>query len=161
MALWPITPMSAMGSDRTIIIMKDDSEYVPGFGEPSTDDMKYPVLLMDVAQKIVKEEEKEGKGSLLTEKQKKKLSRYIQKLGFENIAATFYDSNAGSRKQVVNFDWVVSLNLYVITFIIHSKYFAVSNWLQYPFKFFITNWRLPYLEDASNIPLIRWYELCY
>lgn len=120
MALWPITPMSAMGRDRTIIIMKDDSEYVPGFGEPSTDDMKYPVLLMDVAQKIVKEEEKEGKGSLLTEKQKKKLSRYIQKLGFENIAATFHDSNAGSREQVVNFDWVVSLILYVITFIIHS-----------------------------------------
>lgn len=120
MALWPVTTMSAMGNDRTIIIMKDDSEYFPGFGEPSTDDMKYPVLLMDVAQKIVKEEEKEGKGSPLTEKQKKKLSRYIQKLGFENIAATFYDSNAGSREQVVNFDWVVSLILYVITFIIHS-----------------------------------------
>lgn len=111
MALWPIAPMSAICSDRTIIIMKDDSDYVPGYGEPSTDDMKYPVLLMDVAQKIVKEEEKEGKGSLLTEKQKKKLSRYMQKLGFENIAATFYDSNAGSREQVVNFNLVVSLNL--------------------------------------------------
>lgn len=118
MALRPIAPMSTMGSDRTIIILKDDSEYVPGFGDPSTDDMKYPVLLMDVAQKIVKEEKKEGKGSVLTEKQKKKLFRYMQKLGFENIAATFYDSNAGSREQVVNFDWVVSL---------HSKYFAVSN----------------------------------
>ena len=104
MALRPIAPMSAMGSDRTIIILKDDSEYVPGFGDPSTDDMKYPVLLMDVAQKIVKEEKKEGKGSVLTEKQKKKLFRYMQKLGFENIAATFYDSNAGSREQVVNFD---------------------------------------------------------
>lgn len=120
MVLWPIAPMSAMGSDITIIIMKDYSEYVPGFGEPSTDDMKYPVLLMDVAQRIVKEEEKEGKGSLLTEKQKKKLCRYMQKLGFENIAATFYDSNAVSREQVVNFDWVVSLNLYVITFIIKN-----------------------------------------
>ena len=122
---YPYGPMARYhyerhGQRQNYHYMKDDSEYFPGFGEPSTDDMKYPVLLMDVAQKIVKEEEKEGKGSLLTEKQKKKLSRYIQKLGFENIAAKFYDSNAGSREQVVNFDWVVSLILYVITFIIHS-----------------------------------------
>ena len=38
--------------------------------------------------------------------------------------------------------------------IIHSKYFPVSDWLQSSGKFFITNQRLPYLEDASNIPSI-------
>ena len=44
-----------------------------------------------------------------------------------------------------------------ILIIIHSKYLAVSDWIQSPGKFFITNWRLPYLEDATNIPPIRWY----
>ena len=45
----------------------------------------------------------------------------------------------------------------VILIIIRSKYFAVSDWIQSPGKFFITNWPLLYLEDATNIPSIRWY----
>ena len=36
-----------------------------------------------------------------------------------------------------------------INTIIHSKYFALSDWLQSPVLFFITNWRLQYLEDAD------------
>ena len=43
----------------------------------------------------------------------------------------------------------------------HSKYCAVSDWLQSPGLFFINNWRLPYLEDGSNVPSIRcciWLE---
>ena len=40
-------------------------------------------------------------------------------------------------------------------------YFAFSDWLRSPGKFFITNWHLTYLEDANNIPSIRWYELWY
>ena len=35
--------------------------------------------------------------------------------------------------------------------IIHSKYFAVSDWVQSPGQSLITNQRLPYLEDANNI----------
>ena len=43
--------------------------------------------------------------------------------------------------------------------IIHSKYFPLFYWLQSPSLFFITNWCLPYLEDASNIPSIQWSKL--
>ena len=39
--------------------------------------------------------------------------------------------------------------------IIDSKYFAVSDWLQSPGWFFMTNWWLPYLADASNVPSIN------
>ena len=45
-----------------------------------------------------------------------------------------------------------------VCFIIHSKHFAVSEGLQSPGKFFISNLRLPYLEDfVSNISSIRRY----
>ena len=39
----------------------------------------------------------------------------------------------------------------VINTTIHSKYFAFSDWLQSPELFFITNWRLQYLEDADSM----------
>ena len=46
-----------------------------------------------------------------------------------------------------------------VYYFIHSKYFDVSDWLQCPGQFSITNWRLPYLEDVINLPSIRWYIL--
>ena len=42
-------------------------------------------------------------------------------------------------------------------FIVHPKYFAVSDWLKSFGHFLISNWRLPYLEDAGNVSSIRWY----
>ena len=41
---------------------------------------------MESVQKIA-----QGFQSLLTDKEKKKVAGYIQKLGFDDIAATFYD----------------------------------------------------------------------
>ena len=49
--------------------------------------------------------------------------------------------------------WTRSLSLTEVSnnfIIIHSKYSAVSNWLQYSGLFFITSCRLPNLEDVSN-----------
>ena len=45
-----------------------------------------------------------------------------------------------------------------IRFNIHLKYFPVSDCLTSPGQFFITSWCWPNLEDASNIPSIRWYN---
>ena len=59
--------------------------------------MKYPVLLMESVQKLV-----QGFQSLLTDKDKKKLAGYVQKLGFDDIAATFYDLQPESGKGVNN-----------------------------------------------------------
>ena len=57
--------------------------------------MKYPVLLMESVQKIT-----EGFESLLTDRKKKKLAGYMQKLGFEDISTTFYKLNPESGKKV-------------------------------------------------------------
>ena len=57
--------------------------------------MKYPVLLMESVQKIA-----QGFQSLLTDKDKKKLAGYIQKLGFDDVAAMFYDLQPESGKRV-------------------------------------------------------------
>ncbi|XP_020629551.1 probable ATP-dependent RNA helicase DDX60 [Orbicella faveolata] len=64
--------------------------------EPNSNDMKYPVLLMDSVQKIA-----QGFQSLLTDKDKKKLAGYIQKLGFDDVAAMFYDLQPESGKRAV------------------------------------------------------------
>ena len=66
-----------------------------GICKPDSNDMKYPVLLMDTVQKIA-----QGFQSLLTDKDKKKLAGYVQKLGFDDVAATFFDSQPESGKQV-------------------------------------------------------------
>ena len=42
-------------------------------------------------------------------------------------------------------------------FIVHPKCFAVSDWLQSSGQFFIRNWLLRYLEDASNVSSMPWY----
>lgn len=59
--------------------------------------MKYPVLLMESVQKIT-----EGFESLLTDRNKKKLAGYMQKLGFEDISAMFYKLNPETGRKVVN-----------------------------------------------------------
>ncbi|KAM7443056.1 putative ATP-dependent RNA helicase ddx60 [Porites harrisoni] len=53
-----------------------------------SNDMKYPVLLMESVRKITEEFE-----VFLTDKDKKKMAGYMQKLGFEDIAAMFYKLN--------------------------------------------------------------------
>ncbi len=59
--------------------------------------MKYPVLLMESVQKIA-----QGFESLLKDKDKKRLAGYMQKLGFDDVAATFYDLQPESGKGVYN-----------------------------------------------------------
>ena len=59
--------------------------------------MKYPVLLMESAQKIT-----DRFIDLLTDKDKKKLAGYMQKLGFDDISAMFYSLNPESGKKVNN-----------------------------------------------------------
>ncbi|KAJ7386939.1 putative ATP-dependent RNA helicase ddx60 [Desmophyllum pertusum] len=61
--------------------------------DPKSNDMKYPVLLMESIQNMV-----QGFHSLFTDKDKKKLARYMQKLGFDDVAATFYDLHPESGK---------------------------------------------------------------
>ena len=50
---------------------------------------------MESVQKIA-----QGFQSLLTDKDKKKLAGYVQKLGFDDVAATFFDLQLESGKQV-------------------------------------------------------------
>ena len=66
-----------------------------GTRKPNTNDMKYPVLLMDSVQKIA-----QGFQTLLADKDKKRLAGYIQKLGFDDVAAMFYDLQPESGKLV-------------------------------------------------------------
>ena len=49
-------------------------------------------------------------------------------------------------------------DVYHVYFIIHSKYFAVSDWLQSHELFFITIWCLSYLENVSNNLLYHWFH---
>ena len=57
--------------------------------------MKYPVLLMESVHKIT-----EGFETLLSDKDKKKMAGYMQKLGFEDIAAMFYKLNPETDRKV-------------------------------------------------------------
>ena len=56
--------------------------------------------------------------------------------------------------------WAIWLarHLKLFCIIIHPKCSPVSHLLLSPGLFFITIWRLPYLEDESNIPSIRRYR---
>ena len=58
--------------------------------------MKYPVLLVESVQKIY-----EGSQSLLKDKDKKRLAEYLQKLGFDDVAAMFYDLQPDTGKGVL------------------------------------------------------------
>ncbi|KAK2572326.1 putative ATP-dependent RNA helicase DDX60 [Acropora cervicornis] len=64
--------------------------------QPNSNDMKYPVLLMDSVQKI-----SQSFQSLLTDKNKKRLAGYIQKLGFDDVAAMFWDLQPEMGKMAV------------------------------------------------------------
>ena len=66
-----------------------------GTFKPNSNEMKYPVLLMDSVQKI-----SQGFQRLLTDKDKKRLAGYIQKLGFDDVAAMFWDLQPESGKLV-------------------------------------------------------------
>ena len=66
-----------------------------GTFQPNSNDMKYPVLLMDSVQKI-----SQSFQSLLTDKNKKRLAGYIQKLGFDDVAAMFWDLQPEMGKMV-------------------------------------------------------------
>ena len=59
--------------------------------------MKYPVLVMECVQKIVN-----GFNAVVTEKDKKKLAVFMQKLGFDDISATFYDLSLEKKEKKVN-----------------------------------------------------------
>ena len=69
--------------------------YNLGICKPYSNDMKYPVRLMESVQKLA-----QGFQSVLTEKDKKKLAGYVQKLGFDDIAAMLYDLQPESGKRV-------------------------------------------------------------
>ncbi|XP_044173202.1 probable ATP-dependent RNA helicase DDX60 isoform X1 [Acropora millepora] len=64
--------------------------------KPNSSDMKYPVLLMESVQKIFQSFQ-----SLLKDKDKKRLAGFIQKLGFDDVAAMFWDLQPESGKQAV------------------------------------------------------------
>ena len=49
-------------------------------------------------------------------------------------------------------------DVYHVYFIIHSKNFVVSDWLQSPELFLITIWCLSYLENVSNNLLYHWFH---
>ena len=70
---------------------------ISGSRDAHSNDMKYPVLLMESAQKITV-----GFESLLTDRNKKKLAGYMQKLGFEDITAMFYDLKSETGRKVRN-----------------------------------------------------------
>ena len=70
---------------------------ISGFRDAHSNDMKYPVLLMESAQKIAV-----GFESLLTDRNKKKLAGYMQKLGFEDITAMFYSLKSETDRKVRN-----------------------------------------------------------
>lgn len=57
--------------------------------------MKYPVLLMQSVQKIA-----QGFQSLLTDRKKNKLAGCMQKLGFSDIAGSFYELQPESGERV-------------------------------------------------------------
>lgn len=75
--------------------------------KPNSNDMKYPVHLMDSVQKI-----SQSFQSLLTDKNKKRLAGYIQKLGFDDVAAMFWDLQPESGK-LVNASSVITILAYV------------------------------------------------
>ena len=69
--------------------------YFVGAANAGSNDMKYPVLLLKSVQKMA-----EDFHSLLTDKDKKKLSGFMRKLGFDDIAATLYDLPEESERKV-------------------------------------------------------------
>ena len=69
--------------------------YPVGAANAGSNDMKYPVLLLESVQKMA-----EDFHSLLTDKDKKKLAGFTRKLGFDDIAATLNDLPEESERKV-------------------------------------------------------------
>lgn len=69
---------------------------ITGYGDLTSSNMKYAVLLMETTQEIAQKLQ-----SFLTAKDKKTLARYMQKLGFQDIAAVFSDSHSESKERVI------------------------------------------------------------
>ena len=69
---------------------------ISGYADPTSNDMKYPALLMETTQEIAQKLQ-----SVLTTSHKKKLAGYMQKLGFQDIAAMFSDSHSGIQERVI------------------------------------------------------------
>ena len=90
-----------------------------GTFKPTSNDMKYPVLLMDSVQKIAQDFQ-----SLLKDKDKKRLAGYIQKLGFDDVAAMFWNLqperaklvNASSVNTILCGTWLLSTFISSFTF---------------------------------------------
>ena len=66
-----------------------------GSRDAKSNEMKYPVLLVECVRKI----HCEFNGNL-TSKDKKKLAGYMQKLGFGDISAMFYELNPENENKV-------------------------------------------------------------
>ena len=81
-----------------------------GTFKPNSSDMKYPVLLMESVQKI-----SQSFQSLLKDKDKKRLAGFIQKLGFDDVAAMFWDLQPESGK-LVNTTLLSTIYLYLSIF---------------------------------------------
>ena len=100
--------------------------------KPNSNDMKYPVLLMDSVHKI-----SQSFQSLLTDKNKKRLAGYIQKLGFDDVAAMFWDLQPESGKLVnttsVNpiLCWTWLLSTFISNFTFCRLRFLRSNFSLY------------------------------
>ena len=69
--------------------------YLVGAANVGSNDMKYPVLLLESVRKMA-----EDFHSLLTDKDEKKLAGFMRKLGFDDIAATLYDLPEESKRKV-------------------------------------------------------------
>ena len=77
-------------------------------------------------------------------------SRHFYHKTMKHVPTLLMDEN------MLNYSsWLMECPLLFI--IIHSKYFVVSDWLQSPNLFFITNWCSPFLANASNMLLIQWH----
>ena len=66
-----------------------------GSRDAKSNEMKYPVLLVECVRKMHCEF-----NSHLTSKDKKKLAGYMQKLGFGDISALFYELNPENENKV-------------------------------------------------------------
>lgn len=82
-----------------------------GSCDAQSKDMKYPVILMESVQKIMY-----GFESLLTDKEKKKLAGYMQKLGFDDISTMFCDLTPKAGKMVNHLFVLAVINYFVISF---------------------------------------------
>lgn len=66
-----------------------------GDADPESNDMKYPVLLMESVHKI-----SQDLPSVLNDKNRKKLARIMQNLGFDDLVPLFYEMPPDRERRV-------------------------------------------------------------